>query len=120
MAHENNSSKGYSVNGSTRESVAERENRIQLHMQATEAKRLDATRCPIILGSLWFCPKLEVVWQIVRIYGAGYAANSAVIELGGVLLTEEDVYWCRRRLTLPDLVSRYIYYGSVHDTTWGK
>ena len=119
MAHERNSSKNFSANGSTRESVRARETLAQEIMQATEAERLREVRTPFILGSLWYCPVLGIVWQVVRIYGHGCRADLAIIELGAFVWTEKGQYWCRRRLTAEELTFKYIFYNSVHNTAWG-
>ena len=87
-------------------------------MLETEGMRLRQSNCPVLLGSLWYCHKLSLLWQVIRVYGSQRSAESAVIELGGVLYADGQPYWCRRRMALPDLVTRYHFFGSVHDTTW--
>lgn len=87
-------------------------------MLATEGKRISATPNPCILGSLWYCPRLGTLWQVVRVYGHQHAAHNAVIELSGTLFTDQQVYCVKRRMGLVDLTQRYCFFGSVHDTTW--
>lgn len=87
-------------------------------MLATEAARLKRSDCPLLLGSLWYDIRLDVLWQVVHIYGNQHRADLAIVELGGFITTGTGPYWARRRMQLPQLVDRYCFFGSIHDKTW--
>lgn len=97
-------------------------NRTLAVMLETEATRLQNSRMHFTRGNLWFEPSSGALWAILRAYGQG---DNVIIELGRhhfQRLTPGDYVgvWRTRRIPAELLGEKYMFFGSIHNTTWGK